>query len=989
MNNYAKNIAIVSYWSLFLILGISCSSQKDTVANRKLHNLSAKYNLIYNANLILSDYEEALHQRAKENFNSLLPLYHTPAMASVTNAGVKIAELDEIENKARTLIAEKNLSNYIDEAYILLGKTNYYQGKYYNANAYFDYVAQAYKKDHAVYLNALNHKARSAMALGDMKVATKILDTVKLELDSVKKDKASPLATLAQFNILTNNTNEAISYLEKALKAKPSAANRVKWTYTLAQLYENDRQFDKSLAAYRKVEKSNAPFEMYFNAKLSKVRINEKLAGSNFNRKYQLVKMLKDDKNIDFKDQIYHEIAEDYYDKKDYLNADANYNLSIRSSTINTVQKALSYLKLAELNFKDYNNYVDAKLYYDSTVLFLPKTHVLYEPITTKAKNLAYLKDRLETIRLQDTLQKIALLPAEQRASALSQYFAMNTQNGGGTAARLPINSVSNNVTSTANGVFYFSNAVALSKGFNEFKKKWGNRKLSSNWRQSVKSGAQNQQEAIDLANTGPGEMPSNPDLVQPQVSDLYSDLTVYLDSIPVTSALLAQSNEKIFNAYVEMGAFYQQVLKDKPETIKTYETLLKRFPNNDKLAMIYYSLYLAYRGTNSGKEEKYKNLVLSNYPSSVFAKTIIDPNFSIKQNQLEIVLNAEYEKVFNKLNQQDFLAVIADADELSTRFPGNVLEPQFDYLKAIAVGHTDNVTKLITAFNGIIEKYKDDKLIKPLVEQHLIYINAHLGEFKKRSIALTRSDSNDLSFGESFVNGIRLNEPIIANLRNPMGHKKVVQVAMPTAVNDEKSTPIAKPNKKAEATPTAVKAESVDATIVAKKETPLAKVNPTRKEKDTTIAATRSIKKDSVLAPFKKSIDSVAHEKPMPIKDELFIPASSTNYYYVVAVNAVNVSVSSSRFGIGQFNRGNFAGANLRHQLKEFVNDQLIIVGDFNSAAAVTEYAARIKAQLGVIMKIPAANYTTFAISKENLEKITNSQTLERYIRYINSNEL
>jgi hypothetical protein len=39
--------------------------------------------------------------------------------------------------------------------------------------------------------------------------------------------------------------------------------------------------------------------------------------------------------------------------------------------------------------------------------------------------------------------------------------------------------------------------------------------------------------------------------------------------------------------------------------------------------------------------------------------------------------------------------------------------------------------------------------------------------------------------------------------------------------------------------------------------------------------------------------------------------------------------------------------------------------------------------------MKIPAANYVTFAISKENLEKITNRNTLERYIRYISSNEL
>lgn len=975
-----------------MALVFSCSSQKDTVANRKLHNLSAKYNLIYNANLILGDYEEALHQRVKENFNSLLPLYHTPVMANVTTAGVKIAELEEIENKARTLIAEKNLSNYIDEAYMLLGKTNFYQGRYYNANAYFDYVAQAYKKDHGVYLNALNYKARSVMALGDLKTAAKILDTVKLELESVKKDKASPLATLAQFNIQSNNANEAISYLEKALKAKPTAADRTKWTYTLAQLYENERQFDESLAAYRKVEKSNAPFEMYFNAKLSKIRINEKLQGNNFDRRYQLVKMLKDDKNLDFRDQIYYEIAEDYYDKRDYLNADANYNLSVRNSTSNAVQKALSYLKLAELNFKDYNNYVDAKLYYDSTVIFLPKTHLLYEPISTKAKNLAYLKDRRETISLQDTLQKIAALPAEQRVNALMQYFAATTSNTGTTLTGMPSANLVNTTKTILNGVFYFSNAVALSKGYNEFKKKWGNRKLTSNWRQSVKSGAQNQQDAMDIADINVGDMPSDPDAVQPRQIGAPLNTTLYIDSIPLTPALLEQSNRKIINAYLEMGTFYQQVLKDKQETIKTYEQLLSRFPNNDKLAMIYYSLYLAYQGIDSNKGEGYKNLVLSKYPNSVFAKTIIDPSFSMKQNQLEAVLNTAYENVFNKLKQREFTVVIAEANDWSTRFPGNATEPQFDYLKAIAVGHTDNVTKLLSAFNEIINKYKDDKLITPLVKQHLIYINEHLGEFKKRKIALTRYDSNDVSFGESFGNGIRLNEPIIANLQNPTGNKKVGQLIMPAAANEEKPTPIAKPVKKAEAivAPAAVKAEDVDVPVVAKKEIPLAKVNAIVKEKDTTIAAV-SVKMDSVSVPLvvAKPKDTVAVVQPIPVKDDLFSPASSTNYYYVVAVNAVNVSVSSSRFGIGQFNRGNYAGANLRHQLKEFANDQLVIVGDFNSAAAVTEYAERIKAQLGVIMKIPAANYTTFAVSKENLEKITNSQTLERYIRYINSNEL
>ena len=187
---------------------------------------------------------------------------------------------------------------------------------------------------------------------------------------------------------------------------------------------KSQKEFEKSLDAYRKVEKSNAAFDMYFNAKLSRIRVTEQLSGNSFDRKLALTRMLKDDKNEDFKDQIYYEIAEDYYAGNDFGKAEEYYNLSVKNSTTNNVQKALSYLKIADLNFKHYSDYVTAKLYYDSTALTLPKTHPLYSAIANKAQNLAYLQQRYETINLQDTLQKFAKLPAADRPIALGNYFA-------------------------------------------------------------------------------------------------------------------------------------------------------------------------------------------------------------------------------------------------------------------------------------------------------------------------------------------------------------------------------------------------------------------------------------------------------------------------------------------------------------------------------------------------------------------------------------
>jgi len=962
---------------------ISCSSQKDTLANRKLQNLSARYNLIYNSNVLLEEYLEGINQSRIDNFNSFLPLYYAPAIADATNAGAKIKELDQIDQKARTIISEKNYSNYIDDAYILLGKTNFLQGKYYNATAYFDYVARAYQKDHQVYLNALNWKARSFIELDDLESAEKILDTVKIELDSVKRQKSEPLATLAQFSIIKENDKQAIGYLEGALKAGPSSLNKIRWTYTLAQLYENEKEYTKSMAAYQKVEKSNAPFDMYFNAKLSKIRIAELLDGKNFDRKLQLTRMLKDDKNVDFKDQIYYEIAEDYYAAGQFAKAEEYYNLSVKNSTVNQTQKALSYLKIADLNFKHYSDYVTAKLYYDSTALTLPKTHPLYESIANKAQNLAYLQQRYETISLQDTLQKIALLPANDRAVALNNYFSAmatsasslsSTPNGTptGNSGRANVN-----YQNQTGGTFYFANSNAVSRGFNEFKKRWGNRKLAPNWRQSVKS-SQDQQDAISaIADNGPGSTPINPDATSPiDGSKDTSKATSYLDSIPLSPAQLEKSNQKIIDAYLDMGSFYQQVLHDKPEAIKTYQTLLKRFPNNSKLDMIYYSLYLAYQGTDNAKSNEYKKLVLNQYPNSVYAKTIIDPNFSSKQNQLDATLNREYESLFNKLQEKEFKAVIADANDISQRFPGNSMEPQYDYLKAIAIGRTEHVDQLIAAFRQITEKYQDDRLIKPLVDQHLLYINAHLSEFKKRKIALVDYDTNEIPFAENKTR-IRFNEPIIANLLDPTGKKTYTPTSQPIAQKPLEEKPLVQ--KPVEQKPEVKPVPKKDSIIVP----------PVKKD---SVIIPPVTKKDTIAAPITtiKPTDTIAKPiAPEPIKDNLFNAASSSNYYYVVAVNSAALNVSTSRFGIGQFNRGNYAGTNLRHQLKELNEDQLIIVGDFNSIGDVQQYQQNIKPQLGRIMKIPATNYVTFAISKENLDKITDRNTLERYIRYISSNEL
>jgi hypothetical protein len=111
-------------------------------------------------------------------------------------------------------------------------------------------------------------------------------------------------------------------------------------------------------------------------------------------------------------------------------------------------------------------------------------------------------------------------------------------------------------------------------------------------------------------------------------------------------------------------------------------------------------------------------------------------------------------------------------------------------------------------------------------------------------------------------------------------------------------------------------------------------------------------------------------------------------DYYFIVNVSDPTLNLSSSRFGIGQFNRVNFSGNSIKHQLKSIADqNQLIFVGPLNSKDAAQTYFDQINPLMKEIMKIPATKYSTFLISNKNLEKITDLEILERYVNFYKKN--
>lgn len=993
---YLKNLRRSSLKLLLFYLGssllVACSTPKDTATSRAMQNLTARYNYIYNANVILNNYEEESYNNYIDNYSDVLPIYTDPekfSSESVLHAPANDRALDAIIKKSRAIIADKAFSNYIDDAYLLLGKAYYLKTNYFVAEEYFDYTAKTYTKDMNVLITAQNWKARSLMQLNNMDDAAIILDTVYDNLELVKKKRSEPYGTIAQSYIYQNRYNDAIPILEKAVKESQLHRNRIRWTYILAQLYERQKKYKEALALYTKVQKSNAGFELYFNANLNRIKVTGILNGEHLNRKKELLALLKDDKNLDYHDQIYYQIAEDYAEENNITEAEKFYKLSIRNSTRNNYQKGLSYLRMADLNFNKHKDFLKAKAYYDSTVTVLPKNYPGYAQIVKKSQNLEYITDRYDVIAYQDTLQMLAKLPEAERIAKIKNLTKIKVAVAGNNGAfrnnLFPDATRRNNAGAPATSSFYFSNPAALSRGYTDFLTKWGNRKQEDNWRQSIKSSSQTTSESIaKVENDG---YPTDKIGMEKTIADKDTTGKKYMAAVPLTVEAVKASNEKIIDAYYEIASFYQQELDDQPEAIRIYQLILSRFPDNSHLGSVYYSLYLCYQKTDPANAAKYKALVLDKFPGSVYAKTILDPDYSIKQSDLEAAGIKRYNQVFELYEGKAFPSVITEVNTMVQQYPAGSINPQLSYLRAIAIGRTQQIDSLTAAFKAITNAYPDDKLIVPLVKEHLAYIATHQGEFRKRRVALPDFDPAEPRFFTSAPVAEKTVQPIAQPDLQPIAKPVKEDVTAAAKPNVTQPTVIKEPSAITKQVPVVPPVTTKDIPVtqpqVAVVKTDVPPATQPVPVPETPVAA---VVTPEITTPVPIKTAEVPAPRPVII-DKTFSTEISKVYYFVVDVADASLTLSSSRFGIGQFNRGNFPGAGLKHQLTEFDNDQLIYVGNFLSFAEAKSYADGITPQLKQIMKVPAGTYSSFIISKENFEKLRNKYLVTKYLDFYKNN--
>ena len=686
--------------------------------------MTARYNGYYYSNENIKETVKKIQKANKDDFSKLLPLfvytdnktsknYYSDFDKTIKKSSVVIQRHTITDKKTKKEIP--TAGKWIDDNYMLIGKAHFYKRDLFSALEAFEYVAKIYPKPESKYKGML-WMIRTNNEIGSYSLSEATIDDIRnakdFPTDRVFQQELT--AVTADFYIRREEYSAAIKFLTRSIALTKNKTEKARFTYVLAQLYEKQEDKKKASMYYGMVPRLHPSYDMAFNAQINQAKLYDISSGGSKVIKKKLMHMLRDDKNIEFQDQIYYALAEIALKEKDKTLALVYLGKSVNASTSNNTQKALSYLKRADIYF-DVPDYKAAQANYDSTITFLPKDYVGYNDINDKKKNLTSLVTNLNIITMEDSVQVLAKMTEKERNAAIDKIIAsIEAQEKAQEEERLnTLNTLQNatptTTTSTAGGssAWYFYDPAKVSMGVGEFTKKWkGRSKVEDNWRRSEKDVVV--QNVTDDDNKGDDSLVTAGTLKKPLPGTKNKkDRNYYLKNIPLTPDAIAKSNVKIVEAFYNAGSIYKEQLQNNSKSVETFEELLKRFPENKYKLSAYYQLYRTYLAMNNqSKSDYYKNILLNDYSDTEYARIIKNPDAGKEMLATKSQVEKFYAETYELYSEAKYLEAYENCKQADSLYSKSNLMPQFSFLKALCVGRTQDITAFENALTEVTIKY-------------------------------------------------------------------------------------------------------------------------------------------------------------------------------------------------------------------------------------------------------------------------------------------
>ena len=717
-----KNKFLLLVFATVLLLLSGCSTKRNTFTRRAYHNLTSHYNVYWNGQYSLDEGERQLKTNVKDDYSKVLRVYN---YGTKTEALALNAQMDRALQKTSICVQKHSMKfngkervKWIDDAYLVMAKAHFFKQDYIPARRTFEFVSTEFSyNDIALVANLW--LVKTYIQTEQYPKAIAMIELLQSKLANMKKQPKEIVRhfdlTVADYYIATKDYAKAIDYLKEGLLKNNNREMRSRVLFILGQIYMEMDDVERATAYFKKVVKRNPKYEMLFEAKM-----NMAMLGSSGNAKelYKMLnKMLDDTKNEEYVDRIYYAMAELAIREGDINKAIGYYRESVATATTNQSQRATSALKVATIFF-DRNDYELSQAYYDTAVSAMSReTFEGYDSIYNISTTLNELVLNLNVIRDQDSLLMVANMDSVARNAFIDKIIAqvieqeriekerqqyeeqlalMGTTMGRSSAAA--------SEETGGSGGWYFYNATTLRNGYTEFSKKWGMRKLEDYWRISDKRNVNSGISELDFG-SGEEEEEGNDSLTATLTNH---DRAFYMQELPLTEEQQEEAHRQIAEALYNVGFIYLDRLSDYHRSIDAYEQLNKRYPGNEKELPSWYALYKMYKDLGNEEEsERYKNMILTNYPESSYANFILDPDFYKKLEEESRQASVLYSKTYEAFQQGQYYRVRMNVERAMELYPADTaFTPRFALLDALSRGRLESIDTMAYALLEVVRNY-------------------------------------------------------------------------------------------------------------------------------------------------------------------------------------------------------------------------------------------------------------------------------------------
>ena len=754
-----KSYILIAVVALVALLA-SCSTEKNTSRSRWWHSFNARYNTYYNGSVAYIDASLEKENGNKDNFTEMIPMYTVGNKKSRELGKANYDKAIEKCEKAIKLhsitkrpewtksrrkterdiewLSRKEYNPFLWKAWMLMGRSQFYQGAFDEAASTFSYMCRLYATQPAIYGRARAWLAKSYIEQDWLYDAEDVIRNMQRDSIHWRAQKEWDF-TYADYYIHTGDYDKAIPYLKKSIDHEMRKKQKARLCFLLGQLYAATGKNAEAYKAFKSVVRKNPPYELEFNARIAMTEVMgasqaKKMVG-------KLKRMAASDKNKDYLDQVYYAIGNIYLAQKDTLKAISNYEKGNKKATRSGIEKGVLLLKLGDLYWQQ-EKFSDAQRCYGEAIGLLDKDRKDYEQLSARSKVLDELVPYTDAIHLQDSLQALAKMSEKDRNAAIDRVIAelkrqekeqkrledeknaqQTIQRNGAMGNRNNTNR--NNTAQTQqnnrqNAVWYFYNAMAVQQGKQAFEKLWGKRENTDNWQRVNKTVVGNLNGDADMELTEEQkDSIAKAELAQDSLEQLKDSAQndphkreYYLAQIPFTEDQVATSNLAIMDGLYNSGVIFKDKLDNLDLSKKQFTRLETQYPDFEQKADMYYHLFLLYsrlgqHDVAAGYVEKLK----AEYPENQWTILLTDPYFKENAQFGVHIEDSLYAATYEAFKADRLSEAKANAQISATRFPLGENRDKFLFIGGLAKLNDGDSKGCVDDMKAVVEKFPQSKL--------------------------------------------------------------------------------------------------------------------------------------------------------------------------------------------------------------------------------------------------------------------------------------